>query len=166
MTNKCFDLHPCHHYGKKNHSSERYCKRNQPPRVKINYAWIDPWKWSSTIKQLSMCYQRIQSHMKTNSTVKWRWWNSPTLDGGEFRNQVQIIVSPFRWKREEMIMELKVVVKLKVSTTLEKAASGKSSSNQPVGILISQWASTKHRVGIINKFASGWSTIFVIINIK
>lgn len=45
MESKFFDLHPCHHCGKKNHSFEKCCKKNQPPRVKIKYAWIDPWKW-------------------------------------------------------------------------------------------------------------------------
>lgn len=73
-------------------------------------------------------------------------------------------------------MELKVVVRLKVSTTLEKVASEKYSSNQPVGIdkassghhqQILQWAINnfchhQHQVTSgqfhINKFASGCST--------
>jgi len=37
MEDHCFDLHPCHHCGKKNHSSERCYKPNQLARLKINY---------------------------------------------------------------------------------------------------------------------------------
>lgn len=63
MEDHCFDLHPCHHCHKQNHSSEKCCKQNQPTKLKINYAWIDPWEWPSTVKQLYNFYNIIQSHL-------------------------------------------------------------------------------------------------------
>jgi len=51
-------------------------------------------------------------------------WKFPTPEGGDFRNQVHMIVSPFNCQRGGMIMELKVVSRLKVSITSTKEASG------------------------------------------
>jgi len=63
LEGQCFDLHPCHHCGKQNHSSEKCCKQDQPARLKINYSWIDPWEWSSTSRRLYKFYNRIHSHI-------------------------------------------------------------------------------------------------------
>jgi hypothetical protein len=64
--NQCFDLHHFQHCGKHNHSSDRCSTLKKPTRLKIDYEWIDPWKWSSTTKQLYKSYRRIQSRLKTN----------------------------------------------------------------------------------------------------
>jgi len=66
MESQCFDLHPCQHCGKSNHASTKCSKRKKPTILKIHYEWIDPWKWSSTAKQLFKSYRRIQSRVKTN----------------------------------------------------------------------------------------------------
>jgi len=63
LEDQFFDLHPCHHCGKKNHSSESCYKQDQPARLKINYAWIDPLEWSSTVKRLYKFYNRLHSHI-------------------------------------------------------------------------------------------------------
>jgi len=69
MEDQCFDLHPCRHCDKPNHSLEKCRKQRQTARLKIHYEWIDPWKWSSTVKILSQFYNRIQSHF-VQPTVK------------------------------------------------------------------------------------------------
>jgi hypothetical protein len=50
--NQCFDLHPCQHCGKHNHSSDRCSTLKKPAILKIHYEWIDPWQWSSTTKMI------------------------------------------------------------------------------------------------------------------
>ena len=69
LEDQCFDLHPCHHCGKSNHSSTQCNKQQQSSRLKINYSWIDPWEWSSTVKILYKFYNRIHSHI-LQPTVK------------------------------------------------------------------------------------------------
>ena len=63
MEDQCFDLHPCCHCGKYNHSSAKCRNQHKSGRLKIHYAWIDPWEWSSTVKRLSQFYNRLHSHI-------------------------------------------------------------------------------------------------------
>ena len=63
MEDQCFDLHPCCHCGKPNHSLEKCRNQQKSARLKIHYEWIDPWEWSSTVKRLSQFYNRLQSHI-------------------------------------------------------------------------------------------------------
>ena len=56
MEDQCFYLHPFHHSGKPNHSSEKCHNQQKIARLKIHYEWIDPWKWSSTVKRFSWFY--------------------------------------------------------------------------------------------------------------
>ena len=80
MEDQCFDLHPCRHCGKSNNSLEKCRKQQQTTRLMIHYEWIDPWKWSSTVKILSQFYNRIKSHI-VHPIVKKRLYSRAVEQG-------------------------------------------------------------------------------------
>ena len=109
-------------------------QQQKSARLKIHYEWIDPWEWSSTVKRLSQFYNRIQSHI-VQPTVKI-WWYSCSWTGeytsvkllhlnggssGKLSREVSLLSAD---KGGKISMKLTVVVRLKVSTKLAKAASG------------------------------------------
>ena len=71
MKDHCFDLHPCKHYHKTSHSSNR-CFRNKPPtRTKIHLGWITSWQWDSTTKKIFHSYNRICSQILNSLAVEF-----------------------------------------------------------------------------------------------
>jgi hypothetical protein len=63
LESRCFDLHPCLHFGNTNHLSEK-CHKTKKVKKTSNYVWISSWKWNRQVKKLHRYYHLVNTEVK------------------------------------------------------------------------------------------------------